>query len=123
MALIDAEELARIRADLEAFLPDTATVSRKALTPDGGGGQTETWATTATAACDYAPANSQSVRRIAEKVQPYNSLWSVVLPAATDVRQGDRIAVAGMSLEVIAALPQGDLAFAKQVLCGRLEGG
>lgn len=49
---LSSNELAQIRADVQALLPDTGDILSSSLTPDGAGGWTTVWGT-ATASVGY----------------------------------------------------------------------
>lgn len=94
-------ELAGMRATLNASLPDTVQVSRATRTPDGGGGQSQVWATIATVPCrltDQSPAPPQEIDIGA---RPGSIIrWTITMPAETDVLVTDRLLVGSRTFEV-----------------------
>ena len=97
--MLTATELSAMQATQTLTLTEACTVSRRTLTSDGMGGQTESW-TTATTVCRVAPiAASEAVLAGQQRIV---ASWKVTLPASTDVRGDDRIVVGARSFEVIA---------------------
>lgn len=113
--MYSATELDAMRSTLEASLPDTAQVRRKTLTSDGMGGQTESWATVATVACRVAPSGRPEERAVAERLASV-SVWTVTLPALTDVRAVDRLVVGARTFEVVGVLARSD-EVGRRVVC------
>lgn len=102
--MLSAADLAGMRAAVTDSLPDTAQVQRATRTPDGMGGFTETWTTVATVACRIAPTgNAPAEQVVAERVTD-RVLWTLTLPAATDVTAADRITVGSRTFEVVGVL-------------------
>lgn len=100
--MIPTGELAQLRADATAVLPDTCAVQRPgASVSDGAGG----WvagaaATVATVACALAPVapggeGTAGGRIVAE------ADWVLTLPALTDVLTTDLVVRAGRTYEVL----------------------
>jgi head-tail adaptor len=100
--VVSSAELAAMRADLTASLPDTAVIQRRTLTPDGMGGQTEAWATVATVACRVAPTANMPEEFTNGGRLVSTSWWRVTFPAGTDVRAADRVLALGRTFEVVA---------------------
>lgn len=102
--MLSADDLDAMRATVSQSLPDTAQVQRVTRQSDGMGGFTETWATIATVACRVSPSgNMPAEQAIAERVQD-RVLWTLTLPAATDVAAADRIVTGARTFEVIGVL-------------------
>lgn len=102
MSLLSTGDLARMQTVLNQSLPGTAYVLRATTASDGQGGQTATWGTAGTAACRLSPhsaraAGSEGV--VGERVAAFNERV-ITLPASTDVRQTDRLAVGSQTFEV-----------------------
>lgn len=90
--MMDAAELARIRADFESVaLPDVAVLSSVVVASDGEGGQTSTWTAYGTVACRLDNL-SGSRKPVAEAVQSFNS-WILTVPQSTDIGTGTRVFV------------------------------
>lgn len=100
MRAFTSNELARMRATADKALPDSCTIRRATLTSDGMGGQTQTWANTATVACRLMPRNTQPAEMaVAGRLTNANG-WIITLPYATDVTEKDVIAIGSRSFEV-----------------------
>ena len=114
--MLTSIEIDAMRTMLNASLPDTAQVQRKTLTSDGAGGFTEAWTTVATVACRVAPSGqSPQERAIAERLAS-TSIWTLTVPALTDVRPADRLVVGGRTFEVAAVLARSD-EISRRVVC------
>lgn len=101
---LSAAELAGMRATVNAFLPDTAVISRPTYVPDGMGSATTTWATASTVACRVSPFAAGDSHDGEQEGVPQvsgDSTWIVVVPYGTDVRIDDRVAVGGRTYEVV----------------------
>jgi len=80
-----------------------ATVLRKTRVPDGSGGQTDTYASVATAACNF----ERALIRAREQEQferiENMSYWDFsFVPGSVDVRPTDRLVVGTRTFEVVA---------------------
>jgi hypothetical protein len=94
--MLTADEIAQLRADATASLPDTCDILRSTRQPDGRGGQVTVWAAIATAVpCRLAPA-SQGVgnedmagaRLTAESDWMLTLAWDQVLTTQDRIRIG-----------------------------------
>jgi head-tail adaptor len=101
--MLTSVEMSEIRADQELLMPDSGQISRRTLTSDGMGGQTESWAAQGTAkACRIGTGGrSAEERRIAERVGAVMS-YVVTLPAGTDITEADRIVVTPSALSAVS---------------------
>ena len=105
-----------MRSTLNASLPDSAQVQRKTLTSDGAGGFTELWTTAATVACRVSPSGrSPEERAIAERLSS-TSIWTLTVPALTDVQPADRIVVGSRTFEVVVAMAR-STEISRRVVC------
>jgi hypothetical protein len=94
MMALTTEELAAMQAEAIGMLPDTCTIKRPSQTPDGAGGFTTSYDDTYTGVpCRRGPAGG-SERIMAEKLTDVR-VWTVTLPAGTDIQTGDLIAIDG----------------------------
>lgn len=117
MTLFHGNMLTGIRKVLDASLTETATVQRVTRTGDGMGGFSESWATVATVSARVAPlGNSPQERVIAERLTGV-TLWTVTLPAGTDVTDADRIGISGRTFEVTGMLGPQSLEAARRAVC------
>jgi len=114
--MLSATELAAMRSTLNDSLPDTAQVRRKSLTSDGAGGYTESWSTVAAVACRVAPSGQSPQERVIAERLTATAIWTVTLPAGTDVRPADRIVVGSRAFEVVGVLAR-SYELARRVVC------
>jgi len=114
--LLSTNDLTRMRAILNRTLPDTATIERDTLGSDGSGGQTVTsTATTGPFACRVAmPSGREEV--IAGRLDAVG-IWTITLPAGTDVKAQDRILVGSRTFEVTIPLRPRSWQISCRVLC------
>ncbi len=105
-----------MRSTLNGSLPDTATVQRKTLTSDGAGGYTESWGTVATVACRVSPGGQLTQERVIAESLAATSIWTLTLPALTDVRPLDRILVGSRTFEVAGVGARSD-EVSRRVVC------
>jgi hypothetical protein len=101
-ATIPAAELALLRAAAEATFADVVEIRRASAASDEVGGETLTWSTVATAACQLLEttrlAREQEVGSTLQRIAG----WQLNVPHGTDVRPKDRAKVNGIEYEVIA---------------------
>lgn len=107
-----------MRAAQTALLPDTCTISRCSNSPNGMGGQTQTWKDEhKNVACRLAPSTaSEAQEALAAARLTSKQGWTVTLPFDTDVTAKDRIVVGTRTLEVIGVLSRGSWTTALRVL-------
>ncbi len=104
-----------MRATLDASLPDSAVIWRPARVPDGQGGGSTSWAEAGTYPARIGPTGgAESV--IAAKLTA-TTTWTVTLPASTDVRPEDEIAIGVRRLKVAAVLAPRTWEVSRRVLC------
>ena len=96
--ILTAGELALLRRDVEAPLPDTCVVNRVSQVSNGAGGWTDESVVTATVACRVSPVGQREAQ-IAQAMDA-TADHVVTLPADTDVKQNDTITVDGKTLSV-----------------------
>ena len=95
---MDANELTRIQDDIDALLPDTATVLSVSYTPDGYGGLTENWGTVTTTACRIDPlSGNEAVSGGA--VQPYHA-FQLTLPHSVTLTTDERVKIGAVTYSV-----------------------
>ncbi len=113
--MLSAADLAAMRTTQEAALPDTCVRSRPQYSSDGRGGQTVGTPNTTTFACRIAPTSGRELEVAARLTSAV--AYTVTLPAGSDVRAEDSLAVGGRTLQVIAVLAGGAWETARRVLC------
>lgn len=114
--MLTADELAAMRATAEGVLPDTAQVQRRTLTPDGAGGHAESWNTVAIVACRIAPSGQSLQEQVIAERLTATSIWTITLPAETDVQPADRLLVDARTFEVVGVLARSE-EIARRVVC------
>jgi head-tail adaptor len=83
-----------------SYLPDTCVIQRATETSTGDG-TSQSWADLATVACRVSPlASSASEGMGGAAALAAVSLWTIWLPALTDVTVEDRIVYSGRTFEV-----------------------
>lgn len=120
--LLSAAELASMRATLNRTLPDTATIQRNTLQSDGSGGtEVASTATTGPFACRVAIPAVTGTRSGREEVIAGRldavGIWTITLPAGTDVKAQDRIIVGSRTFEVTVPLRPRSWQLSCRVLC------
>lgn len=100
--LLGAAEMAGMRADARAALPDTGVVWRPTPASDGRGGTALTWAAVASVVpCRLAPGIGQaSGEGLTASKLGADANWVVTMPYDTDVRLTDRIVIGTRTVEV-----------------------
>lgn len=101
--LIPDAEMAQLRADVTPVFDTSATIQRATLGSDGYGNPTETWNTVASVLAGLSKPSARIQALYAARIGSLDS-WTVRLPYGTDVKQNDRILVAGQTLSVQADL-------------------
>jgi head-tail adaptor len=94
---LTAAELVRMRTDIESLMPDTCHILSLTTTPDGQGGQTESWGTV-TAACrlDFISGREALV---SAAIQPFSrAMLSVAQSAA--ITTANRVVHGGVTYNV-----------------------
>lgn len=111
--MLTGGDLAGMRATINAALPDKATIQRKTSVSDGGGGQTESWASLATGvACGIAPvAGGEGGRMIGSSTAGGRvvdeTTHIVTLPNGQDITEADRVVVNNQVYDVTLVRKRG----------------
>lgn len=103
--MIDSTQLASLQTQMQATMSGTAIIQRPTFTADSSGRQIPSFAAVGTVVCRLAPQGMQPWEkedRVQGKVLATN-VFTVAVPAGTDVRSTDRLSIAGTTYEVIAA--------------------
>ena len=95
-------QLAKMRADVEKMLPDTAVIQRVTHSSDGAGGFTESWATVSggTVACRLDPVYARVQISQAGAAESMRYEYYCTLPYDAPILRGDRITVGGTAYEI-----------------------
>lgn len=115
--MLSTSDIAAMRTALTASMPDSVAISRATSVSDGYGGLTETWATVATVAGRVSPTGyAPDERAVAQRLGNVSS-WVVTMPALTDVRVTDRLAVGSRTFEVKEVLGPRSYEVSRRVVC------
>lgn len=114
--MLTADELTEMRSTLNVSLPDTAQVQRKSLMSDGVGGFTESWSIVATVPCRVSPAGRFPDERVIAERLTAKSVWTITMPAETDIKPADRVEIGLWVFEVVAVMARSD-EIARRVVC------
>lgn len=104
--MLTDDELAAMREQLAASLPDTCVILRTtAGTADGAGGYTGgTTSAAGTVACRVSPYPPiMDTERVAAGQQGVIEFWSITMPVGTDVLPTDRLTSNGETFEITGA--------------------
>jgi len=102
--VIDARELASLRADFAGLLSETVELRRRVKTGDGAGGFGESETTVVVAPARFTPLSERDVR-IADQLKVVAEA-TVTLPWHVDVRAGDVVVRGSERWEVRGVLPE-----------------
>lgn len=102
MTALSAGDIAAMRDTTEGYLPETCSIMRRTVTPDGRGGSAITWATLAAGVpCRLSP---QTTRVQAEQVvagkQSAVTRWTITIAAATAIAVTDRVQIGSRIFDV-----------------------
>jgi hypothetical protein len=100
--MLSAGELASMRTDATAWLPQTCRVWRLSVVSDNRGGQTQTYALHEDALpCRLAPGSSRTEAEVViEGRSVTDKQWLVTVPHDAEVLSTDRVEVSGLMLEI-----------------------
>jgi head-tail adaptor len=112
--MISAVDLARMQTMLGDSLPETATIERRGLTPDGTGGYTEVYvadaATVAARVVRGEDATSEQHARLRE-----GATHVIILPFDVEIAPADRVRIGARVFGVITGSAEHTWAVAQQV--------
>jgi len=95
---MDTGELERLRADLDALLPDTAYILSVTYSPDGYGGLSETWGTASTCLCRIDPLRGGEVLT-GGAVQPWHG-YQFTAPHGVTLTSENRVKIGAVTYSV-----------------------
>lgn len=99
--MIEATDLAWMRATQQRIMPGTVIIYRAALADDGMGGMRETWAAVGTVAGRIYPINQRGNTEFVAGAQVISETkWVATLPVGTDVTAADRLKASSRTWEV-----------------------
>ncbi len=115
--MLSATEIAAMRETVDDSLPDTASIRRNTPVSDGQGGQTDAWAQVAEVAARVGLTGRRSPeeREIAGRVAG-TVLYTLWMPAGTDLTAKDRIVVGARTFEVVGVIQRSE-ELARQAVC------
>jgi head-tail adaptor len=122
MSYLTKSQIALARRTIKGKLPDEAVVMRKTATPDGYGGQVETFAEVARYPCriqfNYGiPANFDSTEGAAVVNR---QTFIVTLPHHADVAETDRLEINGATYAIVSSLAPRSVQLSKRILVKKL---
>ena len=100
MPLLSAAEIADMRTEQNDTMPDSVVIWRYTSTPDGMGGQTETWAAVGTVTGRLAPAGRAGAEGVIAERLTAAEPWVITVPTGGTVYERDRLAVGSRTFEV-----------------------
>lgn len=100
MAGVSANDLMRMRAQQERFLPQSGVIQRATLTRDAFGGYAEAWVAVGTVDCRVYPRDRETRERVTGGQVVSPTRWDVTAPFGTDVRAEDRWLIGGRTFLV-----------------------
>lgn len=118
--MLDADDIAEMRATLDESLPDTAAVTRRIDASDGAGGATTTWSTVTETLCRIGPVSARDQRIVGATIAALAN-YTLTVTAGTDVRAADRIAVGARTFAVKAVLRRGEWNLATRAVCAEVH--
>jgi hypothetical protein len=100
--MLNTNDLAWMRDDLEALLPDTCVILTPTTTSDGQGGYETTWGTASVnVKCRIDPGRKEMYEQISgAKLAPF-SWWQLTLPWDATVTTESRVVVNGNTYNVV----------------------
>ncbi len=117
MSLLDANDLAAIRAAQEEAMPDTCVVQSRTSTADGMGGVTRgDWTDGTSYSCRL---SSRGVPREYLQQAAISGLqyWMVTLPHDASVTRDNRLKVGSRYLQIVGFQSGGEYETAKRAVC------
>jgi len=105
---LSEREIVSIRETQKLHMPDTVYIQRLTRTGDGAGGWTEVWQTVATTKGRLAPSQRQAGEVVQGGAITAYGEYIVTLPADTELRQDDRLQIAGTQYEVKSILERSE---------------
>lgn len=118
---IDADRLARMRAQAADLMPGTAIVQRATLTNDGEGGWAETWANAGTVACRLDAIDARTRTEVQAAREARQTFYLLTVPYDTTLLFSDRVSVGGVAYEVAEVHGADSWAVTKRARVARVD--
>lgn len=101
--MLNANELAALRTDILATLPDTCTIQRASITTNSAGHSAQTWAASSSGvACRIDPIpRTQGDNGMVGQQEKQRAWYRLTVPYDTDLQDGDRIIYSSDTYEVL----------------------
>lgn len=100
--MLNTNELAALRTDILATLPDTCTIQRASITTNSAGHSAQTWAASSSGvACRIDPYQRQDSTGMVGQQEKQRAWYRLTVPYDTDLQDGDRIIYSSDTYEVI----------------------
>lgn len=119
--MLSADQLAAMKATINASFPDSATIQRPSNVSDGAGGWTSAVSTTGPHSCRVDPAGSTANEYMTVDEIFSSSAHIITFPAGTDVRAQDRIVVGARTFEVRGVLSPAAWELSRRAVCLEIE--
>lgn len=118
--MLSSDELAAIRAEQVATMPDTCVVQSVTRTADGMGGFTEDWDDSASYACRL---SSRGLPREYLEMSAITGAhyWMVTLPHDAVVMREDRLVIGDRVLSIVGFASGGTWETAKRAVCVEVD--
>lgn len=102
MSVINSALLAKMRADVEARLPDTAVIYTVSRTSDGAGGWSDSLVASGTAICRVDPIGSSAVEaRVVSNRDALTITYRLTLPYDTAIAVDNQVVIDGRTYQVV----------------------
>lgn len=118
--MLSSDELAAIRAEQVATMPDTCVVQNVTRTADGMGGFTEDWDDSASYACRL---SSRGLPREYLEMAAISGAhyWMVTLPQSAVVTREHRLKIGSRILSIVGFASGGTWETAKRAVCVEVD--
>lgn len=99
--MIGAAQLARMRAQVAARLPQEATIQRLATVPDGAGGWVEAWVTLATVDCRLDPLGKAMNSEVIGQQEATVIRYQLTVPYDAAIEANCQVVIGGRTYQVV----------------------
>lgn len=121
--MISPNELAQLRRDVAALLPDTCVIEAATSSTSDEGYVGETWTTVGTFACRLDPANRQSLTDMMIAQREAGTVYYVLtLPYDAPAAMGNRVVKNGLKYEILQVHGDHSLRASKRLIVALIQG-